>query len=329
MRIFLFFMLLSLQGFGQNALIPFEFERYQASYYQKAISVLDADFSSEKEALEFYMTAYKLQRASNPEDYFVEPNVERSLARDYINAFNSNGFSFALIEFLETKGSRNAAIKLSESETKFPEGALYKYLAAKILKQEGKAKEILHELEKSNLISLVTKAFGLNSVLSAEGNSIIATQGFQDMLAIDYGLMKLKKENIRVLNHFLESMPSNVTPKISLELALDSRWIWISPAMAPSFFTEYYDGLWLEGIGFHWNESDALDVGVAELKLEELGNNFEGIGEEPLTPADQGLIMSYATFVEAYLQLAEANDNKKQKAKADKLKKYIQPYLNE
>lgn len=310
-------------------MVPFEFERYPPAYYQNAISQLDADFSSELEALTFYMTAYKLQRANGPGDYFVSPNVERSLAREYIHAFHSGGFSLALIEFLESQGSRDAASALAESQAISSAGAFYTYLGAKFIKQEEKIREALIDLEKAKLISPVTKAFGLNSVLSADGNSIIATQGFQDMLAVDYGLMKLKKENIRVLNHFLESLPLNLAPKISLELSLDPSRIWISPTMEPSFFSKYTNGLWIEGIGMHWNQSDALDVIVAELKLESVGQHFEGIGAAPLTPADRGLIRSYVTFADAYLQLAQANDDKRQKAKATKLKEYIESYLNE
>jgi hypothetical protein len=329
MRFFLFCILLSIQGYGQNALFPFEFERYPASYYQNVISELDADFSSESDALIFYMTAYKLQRANNPGDYFISPNVERNLAREYILAFHSGGFSLALIEFLESQGSTDAASKLAESKSIYPAGIFYNYLGAKCVKQDEKVREALEDLEKSKLISPVTKAFGLNSVLSAEGNTIIATQGFQDMMAVDYALMKLKIKNVRVLNHFLESMPSNLTPKISLELSLDPSRIWISPTMTQSFFTEYSEGLWLAGIGMQWNQSGALNVIVAEWKLENVGQGFEGIREAPLTPADKGLIRSYKMFADAYFQLAEIKGDEKQKAKATTLKEYIQPYLNE
>ncbi len=306
---------------GQYSGLPFELERNETAYYDEVLDDLSNDFQSESDALSYYLTAYKKQRANNPAAYFIGSNESRNLAAEFIKANYSAGGSMALIGFLESEGSLASCAQLISIESEFVELLPYQYLAATILKQDNKALVYLSDMSKHHMISEVMVAFGNNARISMKQSDIVVTQGLQDLIGIRFALYEAGEE-IEIRNFLVESTRAFEGQRINELLESTNKSIWISPTVSTSFYERYINQLWMAGIGLKFQNGPSLNPAEPKELIRGVGTNFYGLKSKPKTPADFGLISAYKPFAKQFFELSQREQSENLSSKAKKIMKY-------
>lgn len=322
MPLILIFLLISAPLIGQNSAMPFELERYGYSEYNSDLESLSSEFSTETEAMNYYFTAYKAQRAQNPKAYFIAPNAQRNVASDYLRTNYPEGPGMALVNFLEKNGDLASCAIILAQPASNTQLLPYQYLAALLLKREHQANENLNKMMAQGMISEVAVAFGENAVNSFNDGDLVITQGLQDLIAIEYALLNSDKK-IEMKNHFLEQISSYDKSDITTTLRQADVSAWVSPSVSTEFYTTYISRLWSAGIGMRYVHGPNPNPETATNILRYVGANFEGLKSIPSTPADSGLISSYTGFATKFENLATLEVSPSLKKKAKKITKYV------
>lgn len=299
--VILLMLILSIEVNSQSQL-PFELERFEEFKYSSQLYLEQVDELSADELLAAYLNEYKRQRALNPSEYFVSPTSVRSQFGDLLKEKQANHPGEVLIKFLEEGCSRVNLVALTELPAKNKVLLPYQAMAAFAIEDEDKEIVYLNGMLREGMISDVMKAWGNAALASAKGYQSIMTNGMQDLLAVRYAqLMKDMEPDIEVGNRFVQKC--NLSDEAS---ALGSMWF--APTVENSVIAPFAKRLKVVGIGFSFQLPEGGD------RLSEVaGSLTEAL---PKTPADRGLVSSYA-----YLQ--KALENKDKKTEAKKLKKYI------
>lgn len=277
--------LLILLNFGalyaQDPAMPFELERYPERLYAAWMNEHAPPFAGENEALACYLSAYKMQRAQNPSDYFPAPGANRKEAMAFLKSHFPDGEALSLIRFLESAGSTTSAqLLLAYDAPKIKAALPYRFVAAMLLDDYRSAREVLDKMDQAQMLSPVLKAFGQNAVNSAANERHILTQGLQDLIAVAYAT-NLQPE-YRIDNRFLDRCAASAKKAEIKSNAMQSTPLWVSPTIDPA------------GIGACELQGIGLLCGDEPKSLGPQGKwEFAGIDVKPQTPADRGLILSY------------------------------------
>ncbi len=328
MRI-LFFKLLFFSGVvsvAQVHYMPFELERSDAATYSQHIENVSTTFSTELEALEYYFLAYKIQRAQNPAEYFPSADGKRIMAADFLKKNYPEDSGMALVNFLETNGSIESCGALIDRKSGYNILLTYRFLAAFILKNKHLMSEYLIEMERQEMLSEVLKAFGHNALLSIGKTETLATQGIQDLLAIEFALNEQNSEK-EVLNLFAENCAAYTGTTLPGALEETNKLIWLSPVIARERMFENQSFLFQSGIGFIYARGPFPDNSFLQNTLVETGHSFFGLDASPSSNADKGFISAYRYFAKAYTNFAELRSDAKILKKSKEINRYIKTQI--
>ena len=326
MRI-LFFTLLFFAGevsVAQLHYMPFELERSDAVTYAENLENQNTAFSTELEALEYYFLAYKIQRAQNPAEYFPAADGKRIMAADFLKKNYPEDSGMALVNFLETNGNIESCGALIDRKSGYNLLLPYRFLAAFILNKKDLMSEYLIEMERQEMLSEVLKAFGRNALLSSGKTETLATQGMQDLLAIEFALKNSEKQ---VLNLFAENCEAYTGPTLFGALRESNKLIWLSPVISREWLFESQPFLSQSGIGFVYARGPFADNSILQNTLIKTGNSFYGLDASPTSNADKGLISAYRYFAKAYTDFAELGSDKKILKKSKEINRYVKTQI--
>ena len=303
--------------------MPFELERKDATTYSQYLENLNTEFNTELEALEYYFLAYEIQRAQNPAEYFPPTDGERILAGNYLKKNHPEGSGMALVNFLETNGNIESCGALIDRQSGYSLLLPYRFMAAFILNKKDVKSKYLIEMEREGMLSEVTKGFGENALISTGTTRIVATQGMQDLIAIEYALQSQNKE-MQLLNLFAENCTAFTGPTVHEEIKDSSKLIWLSPVISREMLFENKPFLSQAGIGFLYARGPFADNSFLQNILIETGNSFHGLDASPRSNADEGLISAYRYFAEAYSDYSNLGLDKKASRRSKEINRYIQ-----
>ncbi len=304
--------LLSFASYSQDVLLPFELDRATEITFDEEKS----DFSSDKDALCYYLEAFKAQRIENPDNYFPTPNSARNQASDFLK-----GTNIELITFLESQGDLESSQSLTAAPTLIPEMLPYQFMAAYLLQDKVKMNQYLNQMDTHGMISPVLKAFGSNMQTSLGNQNLILTQGLQDLIAISWA-QRNAENPVPVSNRFVEKCGAYRLDNHMTYLNSPEYRVWVSPVVAEDLYQRY--SFTQAGIGLV--NSRSHDYTQAIEQIARTGNGFKGLDLTPHTEADKGLIRSYKDFAETLEQVAELRRDKPLKKKASQLIKYAKKY---
>ncbi len=310
--LFWLFALLSFASYSQDILLPFEFDRST----EIAFDGTKSDFNSDKDALHYYIEAFKAQRIENPDNYFPTPNSARNRASDFLK-----GKNIELITFLESQGDLESSQGLSDTPTLIPEMLPYQFMAAYLLQDKVKMNQYLKQMDGNGMISPVLKAFGSNMQLSLSHENLILTQGLQDLIAISWA-QRNAENPVPVANRFMEKCGAYRLDNHMSYLNSPEYRVWVSPVVAADLYKQFN----LSRAGMGLVESGSLDNTQSIEQIARTGKDFEGLDLTPQTEADKGLIRSYRDFAETLEQVAEIRNDKPLEKKASQLIKYAKKY---
>ena len=319
MRILLILLLLNWNvAFTQKAYMPFELERYSPDIYASALKNYDTNFETELNALEYYFLAYKAQRAVNPENYFPKVDKKRANAATFLRSNFPEGSAVTFIGFLENSGSLESCIALINVTSDYKILLPYQFMGAYLTDNKSLESEYLNKMDQAGMFSDVLKSFGENAMLAIENNTIVISQGMQDLIALKYGANSIGS-SVQIANLFAERCEGFKGFRTDEILDRNKNLIWISPSISGSFTQEHKQSLYLWGIGFSLSDNDKF---LADA-IKKIGRNFAGLTDIPQTPADRGLIQSYSYFAEAYQVYAIEKGDDFDRSKSGKISLYI------
>lgn len=303
---------------AQATPLPYELERMPESFYEENLHSLPSQFTSEIDALNYYFTAYKRQRAKHPGIYFPEPDSARKKASTYLSNQFPEGAAMTLVHFLESSGDWPSCEILIKASVEYKLLLPYQYIAARLMQDESKGRYYLSEVKKAQMLSPVLINFGKNAVASSGDFPVLITQGIQDLIAIDNALPA--GTNKKVINRFLETCKAYSGTTTENELKTQPEKCWISPSTAFNRSGESKATRRLMGIGF----VKTYDPEATAETMEAVGRSFSGLGDTPDTPADRGLISAYRYFANSYLEYSENFGSDSDRVAARQLFSYIQ-----
>ncbi len=331
MRALFIFLFIPFGLLAQNQGLPFELERFSTDHYLEVSEADKAAFSSESQAIQSYMNAYKTQRSLQPADYFPAPNGLRKEASAYLQSNHSDGSAAALTLFLENNGElENAAALVSRpsgNELVLP----YRFLAAFLLNRSDIQKEALLEMKRQGMIHPMLIAFGENSLYSAQGSDVCITNGMQDLIAVRAAqLINGTYSEIPVYNLFAEQCTA-YNGKLVQEILDDAQVkIWVSPAMNPGFLSAHQDQLWTSGIGFAYAYGPAPDQNIPIENLLQIARDFQMVvvHVKALNPSLLGIGRSYAYFDKMLTAYTPLYGSRADRKRAEEISLYLSQFQN-
>ncbi len=298
--------------------MPYELERYSPDIYVNALKNEDINFKSELDALEFYFLAYKAQRAVDPENYFPKADKKRDEAAAFLISNFPEGYAMAFLEFLQSSGNSESCNALISAASDYKILLPYQFMAAYVLGERTLENQFLDEMDNAGMLSDVLKSFGENAMRAIQNNTLVISQGMQDLIALKYAA-KQSNRTIEVTNIFAEKLAAFNRIKTDNISAKTKNFIWISPSISSEFTTQYKQSLYLWGIGFALSDSDK-NLAVA---IQSTGRSFVGLSHKADSPADRGLIQSYSYFAKAYQAYALESGEDMDISKSGKISLYI------
>lgn len=298
--------------------MPFELERYSPDVYVNTLEKKDGIFKTESDALEYYFLAYKAQRAMQPENYFPKADKYRDLAASYLRIHFPEGSALSLIDFLENRGRQESCIGLITANTDYQILLPYQFMAAYLTDNQSLESQFINKMDQAGMLSDVLKSFGENAMRAIQNNTLVISQGMQDLIALKYAA-KQSNRTIEVTNIFAEKLAAFNRIKTDNISAKTKNFIWISPSISSEFTTQYKQSLYLWGIGFALSDSDK-NLAVA---IQSTGRSFVGLSHKADSPADRGLIQSYSYFAKAYQAYALESGEDMDISKSGKISLYI------
>jgi hypothetical protein len=331
MRIIAFICFFTGVLYGQTADLPFELERFDATYYQALVDNAPADANTEQALGLRYFNLYKLQRATQPSEYFPKPNKAQKEISAMLQANYPDGMAAAFVNFIESEGSFESCAQLVSRPDNFAAARAYRFLAAFVLSFEDIEKQTLLSMQSSGQLHPILLGYGKNMLHSSEDFDFILTNGLQDLVAVRSAQLihGLHKEN-PVLNLLAQKCPGYTRPLFESVLEKQTQRIFVAPALSEKFLSTHQQNLWLSGIGYEYASGPNPNPEIPVSSLLQAARDFEltPVSSDGINPSLQGLAITYQVFAERLGTALDIAGTKDDKRRAKEIRTYTENILN-